>query len=73
MQKEGEVVFFLRQVPFHLPGGSRYVIDFQEFHSNGNVVFTEVKGFMTDIASLKIKLVQEIYPIKINIVKKGDF
>ncbi len=71
--KTGEVLFFLKQVPFHLPGNIRYVIDFQEFHSNGEVVFTEVKGMMTDMAALKIKQVEDLYPIKINIVRKGDF
>lgn len=73
LKKSGEVLFFLRQVPFHLPGGIRYFIDFQEFHSNGEVVFTEVKGMMTDMASLKIKQVEDLYPIKIKIIRKGEF
>jgi hypothetical protein len=69
----GEVLFFLRQVPIQLPGNVRYVIDFVEFLSNGEVVFTEVKGMMTDMARLKIAQVEELYPIKINVVRKGDF
>ncbi len=68
-QKAGEVLFFLRQVPLHLPG-TKYVVDFLEFHSDGGVVFTEVKGFPTPLGQTKIKIAEEIYPIKINIVTK---
>lgn len=32
--KCGEVLFFLRQSPFHFPGGGKYVVDFIEFHSD---------------------------------------
>ncbi|BDP44419.1 hypothetical protein DAETH_43880 (plasmid) [Deinococcus aetherius] len=32
---DGEVVGFLRQVPFHLPGNARYVCDFQVFWRDG--------------------------------------
>jgi hypothetical protein len=74
-QRLGEILFFLRQTPFHLPGNTKYVVDFVEFHaprgdSQGEVVFTDVKGFMTDMAALKIKQVEAIYGITINIVKK---
>lgn len=69
-QKVGEVLFFLRQVPFALPGGKKYVCDFQEFLSNGEIVFSEVKGFMTPLAQLKIDQVEDLYPVKINIVSK---
>ena len=75
MVKAGELLFFLRQVPIHLPGNVRYVIDFLEFHSpkngdQGEVVFTEVKGIMTPMAQLKIKQAEELLGIEINIVKK---
>jgi hypothetical protein len=67
-QNSGEILFFLRQTPFHLPGNIRYVIDFVEFHASGDVVFTDVKGMMTPMAKLKIKQVEEIYGIEVNIV-----
>lgn len=72
-QKTGDIVFFLKQVPFHLPGNIRYVVDFVEFLSSGEIIFTEVKGMMTALAKLKIAQVEELYPIKINIVRKCDF
>lgn len=65
----GEVVQFLRQVPFHLPGGVRYVVDFQEFHADGTVHFVDVKGMETPEFKAKRKIVEELYaPIKIETV-----
>lgn len=69
-QRAGDVLFFLRQVPIMLPGQKRYVVDFLEFLESGEVVFTETKGFMTPLAALKIAQVEELYPIKINVVTK---
>ena len=63
--KSGEVVFFLRQVPFDLPGKVKYRTDFQEFHSDGTVHFVEVKGKKTDMYIAKKKMVEALYPIKI--------
>ena len=68
LQKSGEILFFLRQVPFDLPGKVRYFCDFLEFHADGNCVFTEVKGYMTDLGLMKLKVVQDLYNIDINIV-----
>lgn len=68
-QGSGELLFFLRQVPFHLPGGVRYVVDFQEFWADGEVKFTDVKGMETKEFKTKKKLVESIYPITINVVK----
>jgi hypothetical protein len=61
----GEVVFFLRQVPFHLAGGVIYRIDFVEFHADGTVHFVDVKGMKTDMYIMKKKQVEDLYPIKI--------
>ena len=68
-QRTKELLFFLRQVPFHLPGGVKYVVDFQEFWADGNVVFTDVKGMETPEFKTKKKLVESLYPITINVVK----
>ena len=69
-QKAGDLLFFLRQVPFHLPGNVKYVVDYVEFWKDENVVFTDVKGMQTKEFITKKKLVEALYPITINVVKK---
>jgi hypothetical protein len=64
-KKAGEVLFFLRQVPFHLPGGVRYVVDFVEFWTNGEVRFTDVKGYRLASYIAKRKIVEATYPVTI--------
>ena len=67
LQKCGEILFFLRQVPFHLPGNIIYRVDFMEFHKDGSVHFVDVKGYITQMAKNKIKQVEALYPINIEI------
>lgn len=69
----GEVIFFLRQVPFHLPGGLKYYVDYQIFNSSGTVDFVDVKGHTTAEFLMKKKLVESLYPVEIKVIKKGDF
>ena len=64
-QAAGLVLFFLRQVPFHLPGNIRYVCDFQEFLTDGEVRFVDVKGYKTDMYKLKVKQVKDVYGVTI--------
>lgn len=64
-QRSGDLLFFLRQTPFHLGGGVRYLVDFTEFWKTGEVRFTDVKGFKTQGYKTKRKLVEAAYPIKI--------
>jgi len=66
-KKSGEVLFFLRQVPFHLPGNVRHVIDFVEFWSDGTVHVVEVKGYDTPMGKLKRKQVMDLYPINVEV------
>lgn len=68
-QKAGEVLFFLRQVPFDIPGG-KYVSDFLVFLSDGTAEFIDVKGIDTPMSKLKRKAVEELYPVEIKIVTK---
>ncbi len=68
-QKAGEILFFLRQVPFHLPGGVKLVIDFQEFHADGTVHFVDVKGMETEQFKAKRRMVEALYPITVETVK----
>jgi hypothetical protein len=65
-----DIKYFLRQVPFHLPGNVKLVVDFLVFENDGSVRYIETKGMMTPIAKLKIKQTEAIYPIKIEIIKK---
>ena len=69
-KKSGDLLFFLRQVPFHLPGKTKYVVDFVEFWKDGSILFTDCKGMVTEIFSLKKRQVEELYPITLNIVTK---
>ena len=69
-QSAGEVIFFLCQVPFLLPGGVRYVSDFQVFLSDGTVEFIDVKGRDTPMSIAKRKMVEDLYPVQIKIVTK---
>lgn len=69
LKQNGEVLFFLRQVPMHLPGNTKYVVDFQVFYADGTVAFVDVKGMTTPMFTLKKKQVEEIYPIEIEVVK----
>lgn len=72
-KRGGTVLFFLRQVPFHLPGGVRYVCDFQVFRSDGSVNFVDVKGAQTESFKAKRRQVEALYPIDITIVTRKDF
>jgi len=68
--RAGEVIQFLRQIPFHLPGNVRYVCDFLEFHGDGTVHFVDVKGVETESFRAKKRMVEDLYaPIKIEIVR----
>lgn len=67
----GEVVQFLRQVPFYLPGGVKYVVDFVEFWADGSVHFVDVKGQETESFRAKKRMVEELFaPIVIEVVKR---
>lgn len=61
----GEILFFLRQVPFHLVGNVTYRCDFMIFWANGTVTIEDVKGMKTPMYILKKKQVEALYPIKI--------
>lgn len=65
----GDVVFFLRQIPIHLPGKTKLVIDFVEFHADGTVHFVDVKGMETETFKLKRRQVEALYPFEIELVK----
>ena len=69
-QRAGEVVFFLRQVPIHLPGKTKLVVDFVEFRASGEVAFVDTKGVETETFRLKRRQVEDLYPIKIEMATR---
>ena len=64
----GTIIFFLRQVPIHLTGGVRLVIDFLEFHADGTVHFVDTKGVQTEAFKIKKRQAEYLYPFNIEVV-----
>lgn len=66
----GEVAYWLRQVPVHLPGGSRYVVDFLVFYTDADMApeYIDVKGRETQVFRLKKREIEHQYPIRIKCV-----
>ncbi len=62
-QREGSVIFFLREVPFHLPGNVTYRADFVEFLDNDTVRVVDVKGRRTKEYIRNKKQVEALYPV----------
>jgi len=65
LRSAGHVRFFLRQVPFHLPGGTRYLLDFLVFWTDGHQSFEDVKGTRTEVYELKRRQLAELYGVEI--------
>lgn len=65
----GEVLYFLRQVPIHLPGGVRLVVDFLEFHADGSAHYVDVKGHETEQFKAKRRIAEALYPITIELAR----
>jgi hypothetical protein len=72
-KKAGIVLFYLRNIRFDLPGGVKCEIDYLVFYTNGTARIIDVKGHETREFKLKKKMVEELYPVEIELVKKGDF
>jgi hypothetical protein len=68
-QLTGEIKYFLMQVPFRLPGGTIYRVDFVLFMADGSVEYIDVKGFQTQVFKIKKREIEAVYPIELKIVK----
>ena len=71
----GFVEWFICQAPFRLPGGITYRADFLVLWSArsniGRVVTVEdCKGAMTRLALNKIKQVEELYGLKVDLIRR---
>lgn len=69
LQKAGEIEKFDMQVPYELPGGIIYLLDFRVYYPGGFIDYVDVKGVLTPVFILKKKLMEAIHNIKINVVK----
>lgn len=70
-RRNGDIRLLLRQVPFHLPGGTKLVLDFVWIDSDGNVVFEDFKGVETDAFKIKKREVEAHYDIEITVSRRG--
>jgi Protein of unknown function (DUF1064) len=65
IRKAGEYRILLLQVPFKLPGSTRYVADFLAVNQHGDVLVYDVKGVRTQTYKVKKRQVEEIYGVRI--------
>ena len=65
----GEVSHWLRQVPMHLPCGTRYVLDFLVFFNDPgrSPEYVDVKGRETKEFRIKKRGVEHHYPVRITL------
>lgn len=73
LKQKGQISYFLRQVPVHLPGEIRYICDFVVFKLDGTADYIDVKGKCTQVYLNKKRTLEALYPITITEVRKGDF
>lgn len=70
LKEAGEVLFYLRQIPFHLPAGIVYRADYLVFYADGNCDVVDCKGMDTPNSRMKRAQVEALYPLKITIINK---
>lgn len=72
-QHHGTITYFHRQVPIHLPGNVKMVVDFLVFYADGKVSYEDVKGPKPTRDWInKKKTVEALYPFKINIIESDS-
>ena len=67
----GEIKWFIRQPMFDLPGGVTHKSDFMAVMADGTVRIQDAKGFATAAFIKAKKMVEALYPIEIEVVKRG--
>lgn len=68
----GEIRYFLRQVPFHLAPGSKYVVDFAVCLLDGTFDYEDTKGVDTPTSRTKRNLAEHLYGIKVRVLTRQD-
>lgn len=69
MREGGGCRYFLRQVPFDLPGNVRYRVDFLVVMADGSLRFIDAKGVETDSFKIKKKQVEHLYGVEVELWK----
>ena len=69
--KAGEVKWFLRQVPFDLPGGRKYRADFLIVWSDNRITVEDTKGIDTAMSKLKRDQVRDLYGVDVELVRQA--
>lgn len=64
-KQAGEILWFVRQVPFDLPGGITYRLDFLVVANDGSIDLIDVKGVKTKEYIIKKKQVEALYGVEI--------
>ncbi len=80
LKAQGQVAFWLHQVPFRLKSGIVYRLDFLVMIPDRprNCVwsyrpaFVDIKGYLTSTSRVKIREVEAIYGIKIELIKPPE-
>ena len=73
-QHNGELKYFLCQVPFLLPGKTdsgrrfKHYLDFMAIRSDGGIEYIEVKGRDLPMGKLKRRQTEELYGIHIEVI-----
>lgn len=72
--RAGDLASWEAQIPFDLVVADtkvcRYIIDFKEVNKDGTIIYTEVKGWWTPEAKLKVKLFKALFPdLKYQVVR----
>lgn len=68
LQRAGEIKYFLMQIPFRLPGSTKYLCDFQIFNNDGSIRYVDIKGCCTQVFIIKKRQVEDLYPVKIEVI-----
>ena len=66
----GELSYQLIQVPFRLPGNTKYVCDFLEVYPDNKIRYVDIKGKITDTFRFKKRQVEALYPVRIVCLKR---
>ena len=69
LKRAGEVKYFLRQTPFHLEGGIKYLADFFVVWTDGHITVEDVKGKKTPTFIMKAKMVKDRHGVDIILIK----
>jgi len=67
LQKAGYVDWFICQPRFNLPGGIKYYADFLVVWKDRQTGIEDVKGYDTRVSKMKRKMVEDLYPITIEL------